>query len=352
VSILAEWTTIERAKLIDFENDARFTKLCRMLGKTIPYKRNDDIGAKENPIKSMSTYSSDLDTILNITAVDKASKLVAGITLEQMVKVIKNLALNKRRSTPLLNSLAVNICGKDEQLTLKQCSDVLYAIASLNYNENNLITKICRDILTSIKTSDIKKSSIIGSMLKSLALLKARDTAVFDSFTEWIIKNQSICRTQDIASLILALAALNYKPIEYESVIREKIVPSLTPMDFKSSQDYLTYVWSLLALGFNCETAFNNVLQDDFIDRMKVDDLHPSAKLKLLNINSGVKLFMPNYKGAMLDPVKHKDIYDSQIIYNNDKQLLVKATIDALRSLVPGDQLQTNVDSKMGFTIG
>lgn len=334
------------------ENDARFTKLCRMLGKTMPYKKTE--GVQDNTVKNLANYNADIDAILNITGVDKASKLVSGITLEQMVKVLKNLALKKRRSTPLLNSLSINISGKEERLNLKQCSDVLFAVATLNFTERSLIAKICDDIQVSLKEMEIKRSSIIGSTLKSLAILKIRDIAVLDCLAEWIINNETLCRTQDVASLILSLAALNYVPIELESTIKEKIIPSLTPMDFKSSIDYLTFVWSLMALNVNSEAAYNHVLQDDFIEKLKFDfcnDMSPSSKLKLLNINAGVKL-LPNYKGAMLDRTKHKEIYDSQIIYNHEKQLLVKAMVDALRSLVPGDHLQTNVDSSMGFTIG
>ena len=110
-----------------------------------------------------------------------------------------------------------------------------------------------------------------------------------------------------------------------------------------------------MALKIYDETACAYVLSDDFIDRLRSDhsnDLTTSAKLKLLNINACVKLFMPTYNGAMLDSAKHKDIYESQIVYTNDKQLLIKAMVDALKSLVPGDQLQINIDSKMGFTIG
>lgn len=328
-----------------------------MLGKTVPNgRRAEQFNApKDDAMQNLTAYNADIDAILNITGVDKASKLVAGITLDQMVKVMKNLALKKRRSTPLLNSLSMHISGKEERLNLKQCSDVLFAMAFLNFNESSLISKVCEDIQVSLKTAELKKSSIIGSMLKSLALLKARDIAVLDCLGEWIVKNQSICRTQDVASLILSLAALNYKPLELEQAIKEKIVPSLTPMDFKSTQEYLAYVWSLMALNVDCEATYDHVLQDEFIERLRSDfskDLMPSAKLKLLNINAGVKLFMPNYKGAMLDRTKHKDIYESQIVYNNDKQLLVKAMVDALKSLVPAELLQTNVDSNMGFTIG
>lgn len=325
-----------------------------MLGKTVP-KRERDVNAPKAVIRDLTSSHSDIDTILDITGVDKALKLVSSITLDQMVKVMKNLALKKRRSAPLLQSLAVNICGKEERLNLKQCSDVLYALATLNFTDVSLLSKICDDIQVKLKESEVRKSSIIGSMLKSLALIKTRDIGVLDCLTEWIIKNPSLCRTQDVVSLIMSLAALNYMPVEYEAAIKEKIVPSLTPLDFKTNVEYLTYVWSLLALNISNEAAYDNVLQEEFIERLKGDfnnELTPSAKLKLMNINAGVKLFMPNYKGAMLDRTKHKEIYETQIIYNNDKQLLVKAMVDALRSLVPAEQLQLNVESGMGFTIG
>ncbi len=144
-----------------------------MLGrKNVPNMK----GSQENSlVDSYPMHNSDVDDILSITGVDKASKLVASITLDQMVKVMKNLALKKRRSTPLLNSLSLNLSGKDEKLNLKQCSDILYAMASLNYSDVNLTSKICNDIQASLKTSDIRKSSIIGSMLKSLAILKGEN---------------------------------------------------------------------------------------------------------------------------------------------------------------------------------
>lgn len=339
------------------ENDARFTKLCRMLGKSINNNRKDNNVEKtiSNGVEKNFIHQ-DIDTILTIKGLDEASKLVAGITLEQQVKVMKNLALKKRRSTPLLRSLSFNISGKDEKLTLKQCSDVLYAMASLNFSDAALISKICDDIQVNLKENpEIKKSTIIGSMLTSLSLLKHRDTAVLDSLSEWIVLNQAICRTQDVQSLCLTLATLNYIPMELEEIIKTKIAPSLSLMDFKNINEYLSYVWSLLAMNINVEGAFDHVLQDSFIESLKSyynNDLPASAKMKLLNINGGVKLFFPSYKGAMLCREKHKEIYDVPLMYNSEKQLLVKAMFDALASLIPESNLRLNYDSNMGFSIG
>lgn len=336
------------------ENDARFTKLCRMLGKTVNYRKENVEKAISNVEKSF--IHQDIDTILTIKGIDEASKLVASITTEQMIKVMKNLAIKKRRSTPLLRSLSFNLSGKDERLTLKQCSDVLYAMASLNFSESALLSKICDDIQVNIKENpEIKKSTIIGSMLTSLSMLKYRDTAVLDSLSEWIVINQASCRTQDVHSLCLTLATLNYMPVDLEEIIKTKIAPSLSLMDFKNIHEYLSYVWSLLAMNINVEQAFDHVLQDSFIESLKsyyINDLPTSAKLKLLNINAGVKLFFPNYKGAMLSREKHKEIYDVPLMYNSDKQVLVKAMLDALSSLIPESNLKHTYDSNMGFSIG
>jgi hypothetical protein len=350
VSILAEWTSIERAKLAEFENDARFTKLCRMLGRAVK-NNNNNTG---NINKRLENFrNADLDTVLGVTGDDEAAKLVASITVEQMVKVLKNLSAKKRRSTPLLRSLAFNMSGKEEHLNIKQCSDVLYAIASLNFPEPVLISKLCDDIQLDIKKSEIKKSSTIGSMLTSLAFLKYREPVVLDCLSEWIIKNQSICRTQDIAALCMTLATLNYMPIDLEDVIKTKLAPSLTPLDFKNSSDYLSYVWSLMSLNIPVDAAFNNVLDDSFIEKLSTDyknEIPIPAKIKLLNINGGVKLFMPSYKGAMLTRDKHQSIYSVPLLLNNDKQLLIKAMTDALKNIIPEACLRIHQDTNMGFS--
>lgn len=75
ISILADWSLHGKVKLLDFESDPRFIRLCKILTKT---------NVKQN---KNSARSEDLATILSITADDEAAKLVASITVAQMVKV-------------------------------------------------------------------------------------------------------------------------------------------------------------------------------------------------------------------------------------------------------------------------
>lgn len=354
VSILAEWSSINRAKLNEFENDTRFTKLCRVLGRAVRNGANTNSGNKPS-LKVAGFKTDDLSVVLGVTGDDEAAKLVASITLPQMVKVLKSLAIKKRRSTPLLRSLAFNMSSIEQQLDIKQSADVLYSIACLNFPDPVLISKVCDDIQEQLK-EPIAKSSVVGSIIGSLAFLKYREPLLLDSLCEWIIKNQEICRVQDITAVFMSLGILNYMPADHNEILRTKLSSGLTPLDFKNSLDYLSFVWSLMVLNLPNESLYDYVLQQTFIDKLIAEsrdqELPTVAKLKLLNLNAGVKLFHPTYKGAMLSRDEHKNIYDVPLIHNKEKQLLINATLDALKSLVPENCLKVNQDTSMGFVVG
>jgi FAST kinase-like protein, subdomain 1/FAST kinase-like protein, subdomain 2 len=361
VSILAEWSSMNKAKLNEFESDSRFTKLCRVLGRTLNLKNGNGNGANNNnnnngnKMKKIAGFrTDDLNVVLGVTGDDEAAKLVASITLPQMVKVMKSLSQRKRRSTPLLRSLAYNMSSKEEPLELKQCADVLYAMASLNFPDPVLIGKICDDIQVAMK-EPLEKSSLIGSIITSLAFLKYREPILIDAIAEWLLKNQDICRSQDIAAVVMSLASLNYTPLEFENALKTKLATSLTQLDFKNSFDYLGYVWSLMVLNFPLPDFFSSVLHQEFIDKLTSEcgngDLPITAKFRLLNINAGVK-FLPTYSGAMLSREKHKNIYEVPMVHNREKQMLISGLVDALKSLVPENCLRLNQDTNMGFVVG
>jgi hypothetical protein len=79
VSQLADWTTSGRAKLSDFEADKRFVKLCRLLGRGLPQ------GSQS--FEKEASGMGDLAVVLGVTGDDEAAKLVAGVSLNQMIRV-------------------------------------------------------------------------------------------------------------------------------------------------------------------------------------------------------------------------------------------------------------------------
>lgn len=359
VSILAEWSTINKAKVNEFENDSRFTRLCRVLGRTVNVKSANGNGnnlSKTDRSKNTSGFrSEDMNLVLGVTGDDEAAKLISSLTLQQMVKVIKNLAVKKRRSTPLLRSLSYNISGKDEALDIKQCSDVLYSMSSLNFPDPVLIAKLSENIQQGLK-EPLQKSSVVGSIFTSLSFLKYREPMLIDTLVEYVVKYQDVCRIQDVAAMFTSLASLNYIPTDFEEPLKKTLATSLTPLDFKNSQDFLTFVWSLMAINIHLPEFYNRVLKQDFINELTNQssdkEIPPFAKMKLLNINAGVKLFLPNYNGAMLSRDKNQNIYDVPLVHNREKLQIIEAMIDALKSLVPENCLKLNHDTSMGFVIG
>lgn len=113
----------------------------------------------------------DYNTVMSIAGSDEAAKLIATISVPQMIKVLSQLAAKKRRSTPLLRSLAYHISSSSETLDLKQCADLLYGMAMLNFPDSVLIARVGIDIQNGLAENK-SKPAVIGSIVTSLGLLK------------------------------------------------------------------------------------------------------------------------------------------------------------------------------------
>ncbi|ALC47575.1 CG13850 [Drosophila busckii] len=351
VSILAEWSTINRVKLSEFENDTRFLRICRMLGRTTPKNGKNSTEQTNNGSKRISGFrTDDLNTVLGVAGDDEAAKLIASISLSQMVKVMSTLAQRKRRSTPLLRSLAFNISSASEQLDLKQAADVLYAMAMLNFQDSVLGAKICADVQSALPKNS-EKSSVVGSVLTSLGILRYRDLDILESLTQWLLKNSEICRPQDLSAYFQTSALLNFKSAQLEDVSK-KLSKSIIREDFTKQVDWLNYVWSLSMLGLVDHSQLASVLDATFVEQLKSEKtgLSPTCKMRLLNLNSYAQLLTTDYKGALLPA--DSPVYQVPMAHTKSKQILVNGMLDALKSLLPtSNHVQTAVDSKMGFLI-
>lgn len=173
VSILSEWERELKINLSQFQYDPRYMKICRLLNPSKEYK----IGSKKDGDTAKSYSTNDLSLVMDVASENEAAKLIACIQLPQMVQVLETLAQRKKRSTPLLRSLAHNISSSSETLNLKQCSDVLYSLATLNFSDTVLVTRISVDIQNELPHNT--RPATVGSIITSLGLLKYRDTGKF-----------------------------------------------------------------------------------------------------------------------------------------------------------------------------
>lgn len=353
VSTLAEWSSINRAKIAEFENDARFLRVCRVLGRTMGKDGNASGGSgnENNGPKRISGFrTDDLNTVLGVAGDDEAAKLIASISLPQMVKVMSTLAQRKRRSTPLLRSLAFNISSTTEQLDLKQSADVLYAMATLNFQDSVLAAKICSDIQTALP-KNTEKSAVVGSILTSLGILKYRDLDIMEALTQWTLKFSEICRPQDISALFITSAILNFKSSFIDDVSK-KLTTSIVGADFQKCNDWLNHVWSLAMLGLVSHEQLTSVLSANFVEKLEADrnGLSPTSKMKLLNLNAYAQHLACDYKGTLLP--EDSAVFRVPLAHSKSKQILINGMLDALKSLLPAsNHLKSLHDSKMGFLI-
>lgn len=87
--------------------------------------------------------------------------------------MLSTLGAKKKRSTTLMRSLAFNIGRCSDKLDIKQCSDVLYALAVLNFPDEVLLEKVGVDLRSVVPTNN--RSTVIGSILTSIGILRYRD---------------------------------------------------------------------------------------------------------------------------------------------------------------------------------
>lgn len=338
VSVLASWSTNDKVKLSDFETDPRFLKLCKILARLNNF----------HTINKVKSRSEDLSMILSVTADDEAAKLVATITLPQMVKVMSSLAYKHRRSLMLLRSLAFNITRCNGALDIKQCADLLYSVAHLNFFDENLLQRITYDISSCLE-KNVNRSAVVGSILTSLGLLKYKDSVLLDTLSDWMLKNHDICRPQDMFAFFLTLAVLNHTPANWEQIFNV-MVPQLKREEAVKSSVWIEFVWSLVLLNKVNNEHLESVLSEDFLNQIPEISNDTSSKLRLLNINAYAMNLKPDYKGPTIS--EDSFIKSTDLLRSKEKVEIINSMVESLKNLVQSEEyLKTDVNKGMGFYI-
>lgn len=353
----------------EFENDARFVKLCKILGNATENRSGGPPSTGKRPNRTtfggpgQPTYrNEDLNTVLSVTGDDEAAKLISNVNLTQMVKIMSSLAQKRRRSVPLLRSLAVNITSRPEQIDPKGCADMLYSMAVLNFYDPILIARVCGDFQKAIASGKIEpaKSAIIGSVCTSLGLIKYRDPEFIELLGKWLVDHRQQARPQDVTAFIMTAAVLNMRTVISED-IRSVLGPILVREDFSRAVDYLNHVWALALLEWATKEQVESMFNQSFVNKLFQEakqsaSLVQSVKMKLLNINAAARYLM---KSEVSELGESFDMDWSTL--SKSKQILVGSLMDTLNTLLPSQKsagaaavpelIRTNYDTKMGFYI-
>ncbi|XP_026498467.2 FAST kinase domain-containing protein 4 isoform X1 [Vanessa tameamea] len=333
VSVLSEWSSNNKVKLSDFEKDPRFLKLCRILART-----------PTGQAMSSLTMAEDLSTVLGITGDDEAARLIANLSLPQMIKVMKALQVKGRRSTPLLRALSYNITKQSEKIDLKKSADLLFSMAALNFPDPVLLDRICSDVVE-ILPENTDKPAVVNSILVSLGLLKYRHETVLLALTMWIQKYREICRPGDIASAVITLATVNYLPAQLDSLIEEAIL--LKEDELTKASSWLDLVFSLLILDKAREHHLVSTVKPEFIEKLlSAGEIPIPSRRKLMSIDAYIGLKFPSTTTRLAEDIA----VGVPIVYTKEKALYVQSIMDTFRSLVSAETfLRKECQSGMGF---
>ncbi|XP_045449411.1 FAST kinase domain-containing protein 4 [Melitaea cinxia] len=333
VSVLSEWSSSNKVKISDFEKDPRFLKLCRILART-----------PASQAMSSLTMAEDLSTVLGITGDDEAARLIANLSLPQMIKVMKALQSKGRRSTPLLRALSYNITKQSETIDLKKAADLLFSMASLNFPDPMLLDRLCSDIIESLP-ANTDKPAVVNSILVSLGLLKYRHEAVLLALTEWIQTHKTICRPSDIASAVVTLATVDYLPSQVEPLLEAAL--SLEEDEMVKASSWLDLVFSFLILDRAEQRHLISTLKPEFIEKLlSAGEIPIPSRRKLMVIDGYIGLKFPQTTTRLAEDIS----VGVPIVYTKEKALYIQSIMDTFKSLVSAETFfRKECQSGMGF---
>ncbi|XP_042866477.1 FAST kinase domain-containing protein 4-like isoform X2 [Penaeus japonicus] len=279
---------------------------------------------------------------------DRTIELAEEMSYADLSRLLCTLATAKRRVTPVLRSLAFHMARQSDRLPPKQLSNVLYAMNSLSFPDPVLLEKIANDFVS--QANSIDRPAVVGGILTCMGQMRWRNTSMLEILSEWVENNTDICRTSDIAALVLTLASVSYTPTNIDSLFTA-ILPKLKTITISKETAWLDVVWSLAVLGKATEEHISSVLNPSFVSKIPSAAQHQRTgiKLKLLNINAVAKLNMPAYKGPFLDLSDFKDVIITQ---GRHELMLAKHVQTMLHNfLPPPNYIKENIQTNMGIFV-
>ncbi|XP_057339049.1 FAST kinase domain-containing protein 4 [Microplitis mediator] len=343
-STLKQWVQEDKVTRKDIESDPRFHQLRSRIKRSVDtWGRKDSARAS----KEAAARREHLQKMIagNVDYNDEISKL----SVKEAVDAWTGLTAKGSREKPLLRALASHIGNNHKELNIKQSADVLYGMAKLNFPDDVLLKKICREIIKSV--DQVSNSPIIGSIITSLGMLRYRNDALMDELSQWAVKNKDTIRTQDVCSFLMTLATIGYKPINSDAFFNE-LVYSLKEIDMIRPSEWLDIVWALTTLNHVSSEHISSVLNDKFINKLgdRDQEVPLVKKHKLLNINATARYLIKHYTGPQLP--ENSSIFDAPISKTKDKEIFVRAIKDTLATLFPSrDHFREDIDDGMGFLL-
>ncbi|XP_076288125.1 FAST kinase domain-containing protein 4 isoform X2 [Lasioglossum baleicum] len=269
----------------------------------------------------------------------------SDLSTSSMIQEVLKLAQLRRRNPKEIKFLFDNIHKYNEKLSVGQCSTLMFSMAALSYLDEAFLDNMSSKLITTISSV---KSNAVNSMVKSMSILKYKNTEFLSHVCQLLLKSEDI-PSNVLLNYIHSLSLLGFVTEEANMVI-EKYKSQLT-IDTLGVDNWLNYVWYLVLLNYVQNSHVESVLNEEFITTIfsAATEINSSQKSKLLNINGAAKYILKDYHGPLLKT----DIVSYEVRpHTADKMLYIEALKETLQSISPSPKcFNMNVNTKMGFLV-
>ncbi|KAM9436095.1 FAST kinase domain-containing protein 4 [Clarias gariepinus] len=145
---------------------------------------------------------------------DKALELAEKFSTEDIRRATLAVALQGRRSVPLLRALSYHLHQKpSSELSTPLLLDIVFAYGKLHFHQTQVCQRMAAELLPRLPEMS---STEVMRCSKSLAFLKWLHLPLFEGFTQHFVKNSEKYSTLQMCNLLMAFAKLNFQPSNKE----------------------------------------------------------------------------------------------------------------------------------------
>ncbi|TRZ10760.1 hypothetical protein HGM15179_016354, partial [Zosterops borbonicus] len=232
---------------------------------------------------------------------DKALELAEQFDTDELRRAVLALALQQRRSVPLLRALSYHLLQKPAELPLPVLTDLLFAYSKLSFQQPQVLHRLSLELLPHLGSLSPAQ---VSRCARSLASLRWLSRPLAEATAQYCLDHSQDLSLAQLCGILVSFARLNFQPSsseEFFSMVQERLQGQEQELDMHLLTDV---VWSLCVLQQPQHTHLGQVLGPEFHTRLR-GDTSPRAQsswLKLLHINATARLEAPGYQGPFLPP--------------------------------------------------